>query len=156
MRLLLPYLSALLCATLLHSPAWAAQATVAVAANFAEPIKAIAELLQKSTGHTVQITLGSTGKLYAQIRNGAPFDVLLAADARTPQRLEAEGQAVAGSRYLGALAEDDQLARLDGVAAVAELDQQVHLVRIVRAATRRQPRQADVARDAADLHDAVG
>lgn len=99
MRLLLPYLSALLCATLLHSPAWAAQATVAVAANFAEPIKAIAELLQKSTGHTVQITLGSTGKLYAQIRNGAPFDVLLAADARTPQRLEAEGQAVAGSRF---------------------------------------------------------
>jgi molybdate transport system substrate-binding protein len=99
MRLLLPYLSALLCTTLMHSPAWAAQATVAVAANFAEPIKAIAELLQKSTGHTVQITLGSTGKLYAQIQNGAPFDVLLAADARTPQRLEAEGQAVAGSRF---------------------------------------------------------
>lgn len=99
MRLLLPNLTALLCATLLHGPALAAQATVAVAANFAEPIKAIAEVLQKSTGHTVQITLGSTGKLYAQIRNGAPFDVLLAADARTPQRLEAEGQAVAGSRF---------------------------------------------------------
>lgn len=99
MRLLLPYLTALLCTTLLHGPAWAAQATVAVAANFAEPIKAIAEVLQKSTGHTVQITLGSTGKLYAQIQNGAPFDVLLAADARTPQRLEAEGQAVAGSRF---------------------------------------------------------
>jgi molybdate transport system substrate-binding protein len=99
MRLLLPYLSALLCTTVLQGPAWAAQATVAVAANFAEPIKVIAAVLQKSTGHTVQITLGSTGKLYAQIQNGAPFDVLLAADARTPQRLEAEGQAVAGSRF---------------------------------------------------------
>ncbi len=74
-------------------------AHIAVAANFAEPIKAIAAVLQKTTGHTIAVTLGSTGKLYAQIQNGAPFDVLLAADTQTPQRLEKEGLTQAGSRF---------------------------------------------------------
>ncbi len=77
----------------------AGQAQVAVAANFAEPMKAIAAVLQKTTGHTIAVTLGSTGKLYAQIRNGAPFDVLLAADTQTPQRLEKEGLTQPGSRF---------------------------------------------------------
>ena len=72
--------------------AGAAQAQVAVAANFAEPIKAIAAVLQKTTGHTLNVTLGSTGKLYAQIQNGAPFDVFLAADTATPEKLEKEGK----------------------------------------------------------------
>ena len=79
--------------------AWAGQAQVAVAANFAEPIKAVAAVLEKTTGHTLAITVGSTGKLYAQIKNGAPFDVLLAADRATPERLEKEGNAVAGTRF---------------------------------------------------------
>jgi molybdate transport system substrate-binding protein len=74
-------------------------AHIAVAANFAEPIKAIAAVLQKTTGHTIAVTLGSTGKLYAQIQNGAPFDALLAADTQTPQRLEKEGLTQAGSRF---------------------------------------------------------
>jgi ABC-type molybdate transport system substrate-binding protein len=74
-------------------------AHIAVAANFAEPIKAIAAVLQKTTGHTIAVTLGSTGKLYAQIQNGAPFDVLLAADTQIPQRLEKEGLTQAGSRF---------------------------------------------------------
>lgn len=72
---------------------------VAVAANFAEPIKAVAAVLQKTTGHTLQATLGATGKLYAQIKNGAPFEVLLAADTATPAKLEAEGLAQPGSRF---------------------------------------------------------
>lgn len=80
-------------------PCFAGQAHIAVAANFAEPIKAIAAVLKKTTGHTVDITLGSTGKLVAQIRNGAPFDVLLAADAPTPEKLEKEGLTQAGSRF---------------------------------------------------------
>lgn len=80
-------------------PAWAGQAQIAVAANFAEPIQAIAALLHKSTGHTIDITLGSTGKFYAQIRNGAPFDVLLAADTQTPEKLEKEGLSQPGSRF---------------------------------------------------------
>ncbi|AOF87230.1 molybdate ABC transporter, periplasmic molybdate-binding protein [Hydrogenophaga sp. RAC07] len=77
----------------------AAEAQVAVAANFAEPVKAIAALLQKTTGHTLKITVGSTGRLYAQIRNGAPFDVLLSADTHAPAQLEADGLAQPGSRF---------------------------------------------------------
>jgi molybdate transport system substrate-binding protein len=77
----------------------AAEARVAVAANFAEPIKAVAAVLEKTTGHTLRITVGATGGLYAQIRNGAPFDVLLAADTRTPAQLETDGLAQPGSRF---------------------------------------------------------
>jgi molybdate transport system substrate-binding protein len=77
----------------------AAETQVAVAANFAEPIKAIAAVLEKTTGHTLQITVGATGRLYAQIRNGAPFDVLLAADTRAPEQLEADGLAQPDSRF---------------------------------------------------------
>ncbi len=77
----------------------AAEAQVAVAANFAEPIKAIAAVLEKTTGHTLKISLGATGGLYAQIRNGAPFDVMLAADTKTPAQLETDGLAQPGSRF---------------------------------------------------------
>lgn len=77
----------------------AAEAQVAVAANFAEPIKAVAAVLEKTTGHTLGITVGATGRLYAQIRNGAPFDVLLSADTRTPAQLETNGLAQSGSRF---------------------------------------------------------
>jgi molybdate transport system substrate-binding protein len=87
------------CALLGGLPCYAGQATVAVAANFAEPIKAIAAVLQKTTGHTIDITLGSTGKLTTQIHNGAPFDVLLAADTQTPEKLEKAGLTQAGSRF---------------------------------------------------------
>lgn len=90
---------ALLVASLLaHASARSAEAHVAVAANFAEPIKAVAAVLQKTTGHTLKVTVGATGKLYAQIRNGAPFDVLLSADSKTPAQLEKDGLALAGSR----------------------------------------------------------
>lgn len=77
----------------------AAEAQVAVAANFAEPIKAVATVLEKTTGHTLRITVGATGGLYAQIRNGAPFDVLLSADTKTPVQLETDGLAQPGSRF---------------------------------------------------------
>lgn len=80
-------------------PLHAAQAHVAVAANFAETLKAVAAVLEKTTGHTLAITVGSTGKLYAQIKNGAPFDVLLSADRATPELLEKEGLAASGSRF---------------------------------------------------------
>ena len=77
----------------------AAEAQVAVAANFAEPLKTIAAVLEKTTGHTLAITVGSTGKLYAQIKNGAPFDMFLSADQATPERLEQEGLVAPGSRF---------------------------------------------------------
>ena len=72
---------------------------VAVAANFAGAAEAISAAFHDATGHEARITTGSTGKLYAQITEGAPFEVLLSADEQTPEKLEAEGQAVAGSRF---------------------------------------------------------
>ena len=72
---------------------------VAVAANFTAPSKLIAAQFEKDTGHKVKLSFGATGKFYAQIKNGAPFDVLLAADDTTPARLEKEGGGVTGSRF---------------------------------------------------------
>lgn len=76
---------------------------VAVAANFTAPMQKIAADFEKDTGHKVQLAFGSTGKFYAQIKNGAPFEVLLAADDETPVRLEKEGAAVAGSHFTYAI-----------------------------------------------------
>lgn len=81
------------------APAWAGDVTVAVAANFTAPMQQIAARFAQDTGHKAVLAFGSTGKLAAQIRNGAPFQVLLAADQRTPDQLEADGAAVAGSRF---------------------------------------------------------
>jgi molybdate transport system substrate-binding protein len=92
-------LSILLLGVITPTLGMAAEAQIAVAANFAEPIKAVAAVLEKTTGHTLKVTLGATGKLYAQIKNGAPFDVLLAADAKTPAQLQADGLAQPGSRF---------------------------------------------------------
>jgi molybdate transport system substrate-binding protein len=72
--------------------------TVAVASNFAEPLREIAQRFDASTGHEVRVSPGSSGKLYAQIINGAPYDVFLSADARRPKMLELESKIVAGSR----------------------------------------------------------
>ena len=81
----------------------AGEALVAVAANFAVAAERIAAAFAEDTGHGVRLTTGATGKLYAQIREGAPFDALLAADANTPERLEAEGLAVPGTRFTYAI-----------------------------------------------------
>ena len=79
--------------------AHAGEVQVAVAANFAGPMEKLAAQFQKDTGHKAVVASGATGKFYAQIRNGAPFEVLLSADDETPARLEAEGQVVAKSRF---------------------------------------------------------
>ena len=76
---------------------------VAVAANFTAPARQIAAEFEQDTGHKALLSFGGTGKFYAQIRNGAPFEVLLAADDTTPARLEGEGAAVAGSRFTYAI-----------------------------------------------------
>lgn len=80
-------------------PALADDVQVAVASNFTAPMKLIASEFEKTTGHRALLSFGATGKFYAQISNGAPFDVLLAADDETPARLEKDGFAVAGSRF---------------------------------------------------------
>lgn len=81
----------------------AADVQVAVAANFAAPMQRIAAAFEADTGHRALLSSGSTGKFHAQIRNGAPFQLLLAADDETPARLEQEGLAVAGTRFTYAI-----------------------------------------------------
>ncbi|TKK27353.1 molybdate ABC transporter substrate-binding protein [Pseudomonas sp. CFBP13528] len=79
--------------------AQADEVQVAVAANFTAPIQAIAADFKKDTGHTLVAAYGATGQFYTQIKNGAPFQVFLSADDTTPQKLEAEGETVKGSRF---------------------------------------------------------
>ncbi|PQA86069.1 molybdate ABC transporter substrate-binding protein [Hyphococcus luteus] len=79
--------------------AHAGEAKIAVAANFTQAAKEIGEAFEKETGHEAVFSFGATGQLYAQISQGAPFDVLLAADQARPEKAVAEGFAVAGSRF---------------------------------------------------------
>ena len=89
------------------TPALAGEVQVAVAANFTAPVQAIAADFEKDTGNKVVASFGATGQFYAQIKNGAPFEVFLAADDTTPAKLDSEGETVPGSRFTyatGALA----------------------------------------------------
>ena len=79
------------------------EALVAVAANFAVPMKQVVAVFEQKKGYEIKASFGSTGKLYAQIKNGAPFEALLAADHKTPKKLEKEGMTVAGSRFTYAI-----------------------------------------------------
>jgi len=88
---------------LLSCQLMADEVRVAVASNFAKTITAIAERFEADTAHKVTLIFGSTGKHYAQIINGAPYDVFFAADAGRPELLEREGVALAGSRFTYAL-----------------------------------------------------
>ena len=90
-------------ALFIHGLAGADEVQVAVAANFTAPMQKIAAEFEKATGHKAQLAFGSTGKLYAQIKNGAPFEILLAADDTTPEKLEKEGVGVASSRFTYAI-----------------------------------------------------
>lgn len=76
---------------------------VAVASNFTDAIEDIVKRFEAETGHKVALVFGSTGKHYTQIKNGAPFEVFLAADAERPKLLEAEGVALPGSRFTYAI-----------------------------------------------------
>jgi len=90
----------LLLLSLCSGPLLAGQVSVAVAANFTDATRQIVPLFEQATGHRVKVSFGSTGKLYAQIRNGAPFEVFLAADTRRPEKTEQAGLAVPGSRFV--------------------------------------------------------
>ena len=84
-------------------PALAAEVHVAVAANFTAPMKQIAADFEKETGHKVVLSFGASGKFYAQIKNGAPFQILLSADDEKPIQLVKDGLAVADSRFTYAI-----------------------------------------------------
>lgn len=76
---------------------------VASAANFTGAMRELAQEFQAQSGHRVRVSYGSTGKLYTQIENGAPFDLFLAADEARPLRAEKSGLAVAGTRFTYAI-----------------------------------------------------
>ena len=80
-------------------PVFAGEVTVAVAANFIKPLESLKPLYEKASGHTLVISSGSTGRLYAQIKNGAPYDVFLSADDVHPRLLEQEGHGMPGTRF---------------------------------------------------------
>lgn len=96
---LLSILSAIGLAFAAASAAHAEQVSVAVAANFTAPMQKIATAFEADTGHKAELSFGATGKFYAQITNGAPFQILLSADDTTPAKLEREGKVVANSRF---------------------------------------------------------
>lgn len=98
-RLLALFLSALVLAL----PAAGAEVRVAVASNFTAPMQKIAQAFEQETGHRAVLAFGSTGSFHAQVRNGAPFQVLLSADDETPMKLEKDGLAVPGSRFTYAI-----------------------------------------------------
>jgi len=84
-------------------PATAEQILVAVAANFVPPFREVAMEFKKSTGHHVQVAAGSSGNLYSQIKNGAPFDAFFSADMERPKSLEEGGFGVKDSRFTYAI-----------------------------------------------------
>jgi molybdate transport system substrate-binding protein len=94
-----------LAATMMLAPgqSMAEEIRVAVASNFKVAVTAIAKRFEAGTDHKVTVIFGSTGKHYAQIKNGAPFDAFFAADVRRPEQLEKEGIALPGSRFTYAL-----------------------------------------------------
>lgn len=87
------------CLSLAH----AGSVQVAVAANFTAPMQKIAAQFEADTGHQAELSFGSTGKLYAQINHGAPFQILLSADDKTPAKLVQEGKAAPQSRFTYAI-----------------------------------------------------
>lgn len=114
-RLALRWVMWLLLAMVISVPAFAATVHVAVASNFIAPMRALATSFEQSTGHKLILSSGATGKFYAQIRNDAPYEVLLAADADTPKRLTAEGLTVPGSGFTYAIGRLALWSRKDGV-----------------------------------------
>ena len=72
---------------------------IAVAANFTEPAKEIAERFHEETGHKTLMSFGATGQLFTQIPQDAPFEVFLAADQETPRKAVTEGLAVEDSLF---------------------------------------------------------
>ena len=103
-------------------PSHAAEVLVAVAANFAAPLQRIGQEFTAASGHRLVLSSGATGKFAAQIRAGAPFQVLLSADAATPAALIGEGLAVPGSAFTYAIG---RLALWSADAGLVDADGQV-------------------------------
>lgn len=94
------FLKRCLVSTILFSHSLCAgEVSVAVAGNFFKPLKQLATQFESETGHQVKISVAATGKLYAQIIQGAPFDLFLAADQKRPASLINKQFAIAGTQF---------------------------------------------------------
>ena len=92
------------CVLLLQPPTLLAEdITVAVASNFTTVLRELALDFQKRSGHRVVLAAGSSGRLYAQVVNGAPYDLFFSADVEKPAQLVADGLADADSLFTYAL-----------------------------------------------------
>jgi len=100
---ILPAAALALAAVLAPLGVQADEVAVAVAANFTAPMQEIARLFEQDTGHKARLSFGATGKFYAQIANGAPFGILLAADDTTPEKIGREGLGDAATRFTYAI-----------------------------------------------------
>ena len=89
--------------TILSPQVMADSAFVAVAANFTKPMNELKKAFENTTGHNLKVSYGSTGKLYAQIRNGAPYQVFLSADNVRTQNIISDGLGVADSAFTYAI-----------------------------------------------------
>ncbi len=89
----------LLFLTICPATSAAEEVRIAVAANFLATLNEIVTTFEQDTGHVAVVSSGSSGRLYAQIKNGAPFDVFFSADVTRPKLMEEEGLAVQGSRF---------------------------------------------------------
>ena len=142
------------CAILAPTPALAGQVTVAVASNFTLPMRDIVAAFEQETGHEVTLVSGSTGALYAQVVNGAPFDLLLAADVARPQALVDAGLAVAADRRAYAMGRLALWTREPGLslseASVTALQGQSQRLAIAN------PKLAPYGRAAAEVLDRLG
>ncbi|MCP3869871.1 MAG: molybdate ABC transporter substrate-binding protein [Gammaproteobacteria bacterium] len=94
---LIPY--AFLLWMLCTLPAAVAELRIAAASNFNAALESIAHRFEAQSGHRVRLSFGASGKHFAQIRNGAPFDLFFSADTKRPTLLEQEGLALPGSRF---------------------------------------------------------
>lgn len=99
----LPYLITVAGLLFATSMSHAATTLVAVASNFTKPMTEIAAAFKKATGHSANLSFGSSGKFVAQLENGAPFEVFLSADDKNPKKLEQDGFVVSGSQFTYAL-----------------------------------------------------
>ena len=104
---------------------------VAVASNFTHAIKKLSTNFEKQTGHKITLVFGATGRHYAQIKNGAPFDAFLAADSKRPKLLEQKGLIITGSRFTYALGKlvlwSPKSRFVDSQAQVLETDNFYHI-----------------------------
>lgn len=118
-------------AVLLAGAAHADEVSVAVAANFTAPMQKIAAQFEKDTGHKAVLSFGATGKFYAQINNGAPFGILLAADDTTPEKLTKEGKGMDASRFTYAIGQlvlwSKQVGYVDDQGAVLKTGNYQHI-----------------------------